>query len=152
MSDSSAPTEHVDEHVVFFTTALGDPAAERYPTLQSAISRVESLCNEDHVEDAKVYALVPVPLQVTSFVRVEVDSSVYRNAPSIPAAPATPPPSAGENGTDAEPHEDAEPASQQATGGGQSTPAPVPSGTVTDVPDSVDGGSSHGRNLGFFVH
>ncbi|HEX7353811.1 MAG TPA: hypothetical protein VF288_03145 [Mycobacteriales bacterium] len=148
MSDSSAPTEHVDEHVVFFTTALGDPAAERYPTLQSAISRVESLCNEDHVEDAKVYALLPVPLQVTSFVRVEVDASAYRPATSFPAAPSTPPPSATEVATDAASDAQAHQSAEADAG----SPEPVPSGTVTDVPDAVDSASSHGRNLGFFVH
>lgn len=172
MSESSAPDERVDEHVVFFTTALGDPAAERYPTLQSAVSRVESLCNEDHVEDAKVYALVPVPLQVHSYVRIEVDSSVYRTAPPIPAAPATPPPSAaGETGAMASTETSNESSTDAGTGveapyeedpsatadqapydPADHGPEPVPSDTVTAVPDGDDGAPSHGRNLGFFVH
>ncbi len=73
MSDSL--DERVDEHVVFFTTALGDPAAERYPSLRSAVSRVESLCNEDDVRDAKVFQLVPVPLAVRPYFRVEVETA-----------------------------------------------------------------------------
>lgn len=93
MSETSASAEHV----VFFTTALGDPAAERHPSQQAAVSRVESLCNEDHVQDAKVYALVPVPLCKRSYWHVAVDGTSLLGAlsvPSTPAAPATPPQSA----------------------------------------------------------
>lgn len=72
MSDSR--TDPVDEHVVFFTTALAEPAAERYPSLRAAVSRVESLCNDHDVRDAMVFQLVPVPLNVRSYYRVEIDA------------------------------------------------------------------------------
>ena len=179
MTESSAP----DEHVVFFTTALGDPAAERYPSLQSAVSRVESLCNEDHVQDAKVYALVPVPLQTRTYLHVAVDGASLLGALSVPgsltapAAPATPPPSAGR---DTATPSDQDPGSAHESELGDYTPptvdpdqretteaetAPdyqaagfesVAEGVATDAgQDSLqeaDGSPSQGRNLGFFVH
>lgn len=175
MSESQAP----DEHVVFFTTALGDPAAERYPTLQSAVSRVESLCNEDHVQDAKVYALVHVPLHMRSYLHVAVDAASLQGvlaapAPSAPAAPATPPPSATRDnvvepdqdvagtfvpdlGDDVAPvvtsdsSEDPLPTSDYASVGSDPDAEGAPSDTDLHGSEDADG-SPRGRNLGFFVH
>lgn len=115
MSDTPA----TDEHVVFFTTALGDPAAERHPSQQSAVSRVEFLCNEDDVQDATVYALVPVPLRKRSYWHVAVDAESLLGAlsvPSPPAAPTTRVPDEGEAASAAVPKFDQQAASESSQG------------------------------------
>lgn len=169
MSESSAP----DEHVVFFTTALGDPAAERYPSLQSAVGRVESLCNEDHVQDAKVYALVPVPLQTRSYLHVAVDVAALQGvlpapAAAAPVAPASPPPSATrEPDTAPTPAPDLgdDAALSAALDLGEDTAAEIAPDDQVDgseqtteadtnlaESEAADESSPRGRNLGFFVH
>lgn len=155
MSDSPT-TDRVDEHVVFFTTAQGDPAAERYPSLSAAVSRVEALANDEGIQDAKVFGLVPVPLRVRSYFRVEVGT----DAADVPAAPDVPPPSAtqtdGEASSPVESDEvrdallgavDASAAGEDASAREETEPGE----------EGQDGGSedvlpSRGRNLGFFTH
>lgn len=88
MADSPpAPTEHV----VFFSGPDGGEGVERCSSLPAAVSRVEELANAG-IEDAAVFALLPVPLQVRQVWRVEVNvAGAMLVGPSSDEAPAEQP-------------------------------------------------------------
>lgn len=141
-----ATSDRVEEHAVFFTTAQGDPAAERYADLPAALRRVEALCNDEGIQDATVFGLVPVPLRVRSYFRVEVGAGEPADGAGGPDSPS--PVASGEvrdallEAVDASATgTDGAPAEESSSGG-----ADDHEGAADDVLPS------RGRNLGFFTH
>lgn len=62
-------------HMVVFTTAEGRPGYYQTETLEDAVKFIERLRNTEQVDDAKLYRMSEVPLQVKTYVKVEVAGS-----------------------------------------------------------------------------
>jgi hypothetical protein len=59
-------------HMVVFTSAEGRPSYYQTETLEDAIKFVERVRNTEGVEDAKLYRMAEIPLQVKTYVKVEL--------------------------------------------------------------------------------
>lgn len=94
-------------HLVRHRTPSGDMVTHEVDDLDAAVARVERLRNDDHAEDVRVFA--EVPLQFETYVRVSVaetsapvppsepadvapEPAVDEAVPVPPAAPVPPPP------------------------------------------------------------
>ncbi len=98
-------------HLVRHRTPAGDMVTHEVDDLDAAVARVERLRNDDHADDVRVFA--EVPLQFETYVRVSVadmsttvppvdapsepadvvaEPVVDEPAPVPPAAPVPPPP------------------------------------------------------------
>ena len=62
-------------HMVVFTSAEGRPSYYQTETLDDAIKFVERVRNTEGVEDAKLYRMAEIPLQVKTYVKVELASA-----------------------------------------------------------------------------
>ena len=63
-------------HMVIFRSSEGKPGYHQTESLDEAIRFVEHLRNKENVPDARVYLLKEVPLEVRTYVKVEVAGSV----------------------------------------------------------------------------
>ena len=92
-------------HMVIFQTPDGNPGYNQFEQLDEAVRFVESLRNEQGVENARMFALEEVKFDFKPYFRVEIDPpmvgpgpSANGEAPPVPAAPmnhfasAPPPP------------------------------------------------------------
>ena len=59
-------------HMVVFTSAEGRPSYYQTETLDDAIKFVERVRNTEGVEDAKLYRMAEIPLQIKTYVKVEL--------------------------------------------------------------------------------
>jgi hypothetical protein len=59
-------------HMVVFTSAEGRPSYYQTETLDDAIKFVERVRNTEGVEDAKLFRMAEIPLQVKTYVKVEL--------------------------------------------------------------------------------
>lgn len=83
-------------HLVRHRTPDGDTVTDEVADLDAAVARVESLRNDDHAEDVRVFA--EVPLQFETYVRVRVaDAPVPAAPPEVPAGVAAPAPPVAES-------------------------------------------------------
>ena len=58
--------------MVVFTSAEGRPSYYQTDTLDDALKFIERVRNNEGVEDAKLYRMAEVPLQVRTYVKVEL--------------------------------------------------------------------------------
>jgi hypothetical protein len=58
--------------MVVFTSAEGRPSYYQTETLEDAIKFVERVRNTEGVEDARLYRMAEIPLQVKTYVKVEL--------------------------------------------------------------------------------
>lgn len=79
-------------HMVIFRSAEGKPGYHQTDSLEEAIRFVEHLRNKENVPDARIFQLKEVPLEVKTYVRVEVAGMTGDEAPAAAAAPAPAPP------------------------------------------------------------
>lgn len=78
-------------HMVVFTSAEGRPSYYQTETLEDAIKFVERVRNTEGVEDAKLYRMAEIPLQVKTYVKVELATgSDGETAPAPDARPMDP--------------------------------------------------------------
>jgi hypothetical protein len=76
-------------HMVVFTSAEGRPSYYQTETLDDAIKFVERVRNTEGVEDAKLYRMAEIPLQVKTYVKVEL-ASEGGIAPMVDGRPVDP--------------------------------------------------------------
>ena len=62
-------------HMVVFTSAEGRPSYHQTEDLDDALRFVERVRNSEGVEDAKLYRMNEIPLQVRTYVKVELAGS-----------------------------------------------------------------------------
>jgi hypothetical protein len=61
-------------HMVVFTSAEGRPSYYQTETLEDGLKFIERVRNNEGVEDAKLYRMSEIPLQVRTYVKVELAS------------------------------------------------------------------------------
>lgn len=59
-------------YMVVFTTAQGRPGYHQSEELEEAVRFIEHLRNSESVDDAKLYRMSEVPLEVKAYYKVEI--------------------------------------------------------------------------------
>jgi hypothetical protein len=142
------------EYVLFCHDVAGSPHVERFPSLPTAVQRVEQLANDEGVTDCELFALDPVRLQRQQRWHVVVAAQSPVPAPRAATPPAAPPKQASPlqvrseqvqaDHTDAVDVEVLDEVFHQVTTGD-------PTHEATESADVLPS-SPRGRGLGFFVH
>jgi hypothetical protein len=91
-------------HMVIYRSVEGQPVFHQVENLEDAARHVESLRNAGQGDDARIFAMKEVKIEVKTYYRVEVSSDDGAAAPApskpiaadtsaaaVPAAPASPP-------------------------------------------------------------
>ena len=79
------------EHIVVFKTGEGKSGYHQVEALEDAVRFVEHLRNNESVEEARVYRLTEVPLEVRPYFRVQVASAEPGQPAPAPTGDAAPP-------------------------------------------------------------
>lgn len=124
-------------HLVRHRTPAGDTATHEVDDLDAAVARVERLRNDDHAEDVRVFA--EVPLQFETYVRVTVVDAPSPTADTPPEPPVADVESVDVGSVDVESVVD-EPASAP-----PAPPIPPPPGVLAPV--RVDAPSANADEL-----
>lgn len=77
-------------HMVVFSSPEGKPAYHQAESLDEALKFVERLRNNEGVEEAKLYALTEIPLQVRTYVKVEIAGAPADEEPPEPGVVTQP--------------------------------------------------------------
>lgn len=92
-------------HMVIFQTPDGNPGYNQFEEIDEAVRFVETLRNDQGVENARMFALEEVKFEFRQYFRVEVDPPMVGPAgstsgpvfvPTVAPAPAPPPQPPGE--------------------------------------------------------
>jgi len=83
-------------HMVIFKTPDGNPGYNQFEELDEAVSFVESLRNEQGVENARMFALEEVKFEFKQYFRVAIDppmvgAGATRSTPAAVGSPPAPP-------------------------------------------------------------
>ncbi len=78
-------------HVVTFTNAEGKAGTHQTESLEEAIKFIEHIRNSESVNDAKLYNMVEIPIEVKAYYKVEIGGPGEQQAPATPAANTLPP-------------------------------------------------------------
>lgn len=77
-------------HMVIFQTPDGNPGYNQFEQLDEAVRFVESLRNEQGVENARMFALEEVKFDFKPYFRVEIDPPMVGPGPAANGAAAAP--------------------------------------------------------------
>ena len=121
----------MSQHMVIFQTADGSPAYSQFESVSEAIGFVESLRNDQGIENARMFELKEIKFELKPVFKVELlelNPGPAASAPSAPAAPApsAPAPSAPTPPPGARPEQAAAPASGETTSFGSFAPPAGP--------------------------
>lgn len=64
-------------HIVVFTSAEGKPGYFQTETLEDAVKFVERARNSEGVVDARLYRMTEVPLEIKTYIKVEVAAGSF---------------------------------------------------------------------------
>lgn len=67
-------------HIVVFTSSEGKPGYFQTEALEDAVKFVERARNSEGVVDAKLYRMTEVPLEVKTYIKVEVATGSFTDA------------------------------------------------------------------------
>ncbi|CAA9258706.1 MAG: hypothetical protein AVDCRST_MAG50-2757 [uncultured Acidimicrobiales bacterium] len=72
-------------HMVIYRSAEGKPGYHQADVLDEAVRFVEHLRNAEEIEDARIFSMHEVSIEIKTYYRVEVSGEVQ--APAAPRAP-----------------------------------------------------------------
>ena len=128
-------------HMVIYRSVEGQPVFHQVENLEDAARHVETLRNAGQGDDARIFAMKEVKIEVKTYYRVEVasDEAAGAAAPAAPAAPAAKPIAADTSNTVAAPA--AAPADPPVAAAAPAAVKPEPAGA---------GAAANGGRFGLF--
>src|SRR5262245_23034541 len=87
----------MSQHMVIFQTADGSPAYSQFESISEAVGFVESLRNDQGIENARMFELKEIKFELKPVFKVELkelNAGPASSAPSAAPTPSAPAPSA----------------------------------------------------------
>jgi hypothetical protein len=133
----------MSQHMVIFQTADGSPAYSQFESISEAVGFVESLRNDQGIENARMFELKEIKFELKPVYKVELKELTPGSGSSTPNSPASSAPSSAPagNGPSQAPSQPAPSAPSSAPSSGDTTTfggsfAPPSGGAPSSAPSS----------------
>jgi hypothetical protein len=132
-------------HMVIYRSVEGQPVFHQVENLEDAARHVETLRNGGQGDDARIFAMKEVKIEVKTYYRVEVASD------DAPAAPAKPVVAADTSATATAPPAPAAPPASAPPVAANNAPAAAPTAPAAVKPEpATAGAAANGGRFGLF--